>query len=53
MYDLLTAYLPADKLEDASTITVQDLQAWVVSLQDRYAAATRDQRISKAKTFFK
>ena len=48
----LKRYLPPEKLEDASLITPQDLQAWVVSMRN-LAAATRDHRIAKCKTFFK
>jgi integrase/recombinase XerD len=55
MYRSLVEHLSCDKLQDASTITPQDLQRWVLYLNDQknYANATRDQRITKCKSFFK
>jgi site-specific recombinase XerD len=47
-----TLDLPMEKMRDANSITPQDVQRWAVSMSD-YARATRDQRISKCKSFFK
>jgi integrase/recombinase XerD len=52
MYQALVRDLPPEKLADASTLTVQDLQEWAISLRKRLATATVDQRIAKAKAFF-
>ena len=55
MYRSLVEHLSLTKLQDATTITPQDLQRWVLYLKDQkhYANATRDQRIAKCKSFFK
>jgi site-specific recombinase XerD len=51
MYRSLVSQLAPECLEDATRITPQDLQRWIVSLKS-YARATRDIRIAKAKSFF-
>lgn len=51
-YRSLVGFFSAEKVENPTTLTNQDLQAWAVSLK-RYATATRDQRIAKCKTFFR
>jgi len=54
MFKSLVDFFPPERLEDAAALTRQDLQEWVIYLKDHgYADATRDQRISKAKTFFR
>jgi site-specific recombinase XerD len=53
MYHNLTRDLPPSLLSDANSVRATDLKAWVVGLRDRIATATLDQRISKAKTFFR
>jgi site-specific recombinase XerD len=52
MYASLVESLPLDALHDAALIESTDLHAWAASMRDRYATATRDQRIAKAKAFF-
>jgi len=52
MYASLVETLPLDALEDATRLQSTDLLAWAASMRDRYATATRDQRIAKAKAFF-
>jgi hypothetical protein len=44
--------LPEDRRQDATLVTQQDLQALVLSLSHD-ARTTQDQRIAKAKSFFK
>jgi site-specific recombinase XerD len=51
MYRSLVNGLDPGPLQDAASISPQDLQRWVVGLGG-YARATRDQRIAKCKSFF-
>jgi site-specific recombinase XerC len=44
-------HFPPEKLADATSLTPQDFQEWVIALRKRLATATIGQRISKAKAF--
>jgi integrase/recombinase XerD len=52
MFNGVVRDFPPEKLADATSLTPQDFQEWVIDLRKRLATATIDQRISKAKAFF-